>query len=140
MTESKFETWAILEIMGYRKISGKVSESTIAGGNLIRIDIPSGEGDVFRTQYYSPQAIYCITPTDEETARLFAANNQPEPAHQWELKLISPGITRTCRVCGCTDEKPCITEDGSCHWVENDLCSVCARGIDPGYDLDDFTQ
>ena len=29
---------------------------------------------------------------------------------------------RTCRVCGCTDEKAC---PGGCHWVEPDLCSKC---------------
>ncbi len=28
-----------------------------------------------------------------------------------------------CRVCGCTDERACPV---GCHWVEDDLCSVCA--------------
>lgn len=32
---------------------------------------------------------------------------------------------RKCRVCGCTDDKACHTEDGPCHWVEPDLCSAC---------------
>jgi hypothetical protein len=31
--------------------------------------------------------------------------------------------TRTCRVCGCTDERAC---PGGCSWVEEDLCSACA--------------
>jgi len=30
-----------------------------------------------------------------------------------------------CRVCGCTFEHACETEDGPCHWVEEDLCSAC---------------
>ncbi|HEY2249640.1 MAG TPA: hypothetical protein VGH74_01220 [Planctomycetaceae bacterium] len=34
---------------------------------------------------------------------------------------------RTCRICGCTDANACL--DGgtgpACHWVEEDLCSVC---------------
>jgi len=30
-----------------------------------------------------------------------------------------------CRVCGCTDEHACETDDGPCHWVEDDLCSAC---------------
>lgn len=31
--------------------------------------------------------------------------------------------TRTCRVCGCTDDRAC---PGGCHWVGQDLCSACA--------------
>jgi ParB family chromosome partitioning protein len=30
-----------------------------------------------------------------------------------------------CRVCGCTDEHACETEDGPCHWAEPNLCSAC---------------
>jgi len=30
--------------------------------------------------------------------------------------------TRTCRVCGCTDDHAC---PGGCYWVELDLCSAC---------------
>lgn len=36
---------------------------------------------------------------------------------------------RTCRVCGCTDNNSseCVKLSGCpCHWVEKDLCSVCA--------------
>lgn len=29
---------------------------------------------------------------------------------------------RTCRVCGCTDDRAC---PGGCYWVEEDLCSAC---------------
>jgi hypothetical protein len=32
-------------------------------------------------------------------------------------------IHRTCRVCGCTDDKAC---EGGCYWVDYDLCSSCA--------------
>jgi hypothetical protein len=33
----------------------------------------------------------------------------------------------TCRLCGCTDEKPCQRAGviPTCSWVEPDLCSVC---------------
>jgi hypothetical protein len=30
-----------------------------------------------------------------------------------------------CRLCGCTDSTPCITEEGPCSWVLDDLCSAC---------------
>jgi len=34
-----------------------------------------------------------------------------------------------CRVCGCTDQHACFdpATEGGCFWVEEDLCSVCAR-------------
>lgn len=45
------------------------------------------------------------------------------------LLLIFIGQTptekkRTCRYCGCTDIKAC---PGGCHWVTDDLCSICAK-------------
>ena len=41
-----------------------------------------------------------------------------------------------CRVCGCTNTDPCVWKgnDGhtrGCIWVEDDLCSLCARGGEP---------
>lgn len=32
-----------------------------------------------------------------------------------------------CRGCGCSDFNACVIDGVPCHWVENDLCSVCAR-------------
>jgi hypothetical protein len=34
---------------------------------------------------------------------------------------------RTCRECGCTDDDAC---EGGCEWVEDDLCSRCAPGLE----------
>jgi hypothetical protein len=34
--------------------------------------------------------------------------------------------TPRCRVCGCTQDRACVSEDGPCWWVEADLCSACA--------------
>ncbi|HUV53024.1 MAG TPA: hypothetical protein VMW64_08125 [Dehalococcoidia bacterium] len=34
-----------------------------------------------------------------------------------------------CRVCGCTNEHACETDEGPCHWVEDDLCSACAAKV-----------
>lgn len=32
-----------------------------------------------------------------------------------------------CRVCGCTWNNACMTEQGPCWWVEDDLCSACVN-------------
>ena len=37
---------------------------------------------------------------------------------------------RACHVCGCTERNACedpLSFGDPCHWVEPDLCSVCAR-------------
>lgn len=86
-TEGKatFEGWAIVELMGHRKLAGRVSEATLAGGAFLRLDVPSTPP---ATQFYAPGAVYCITPTTEEIARGFCARNAPEPITRWELPQL----------------------------------------------------
>ena len=79
-----FEGFAILELMGHRRLAGYVSEQEIAGQGMIRIDVP-GEDGTEATQLYSPSALYCLTPTTEEVARAFAMRHQPRPVQRWEL-------------------------------------------------------
>lgn len=86
--ENKFDEWAILELMGHRKLAGKVTEAAIGGGSFVRIDMPMNDGSM-STQFYSPGSIYCITPTTEEIARAMAKGYQPEPVNRWELKQLS---------------------------------------------------
>ena len=92
MSESPFEGWAVLELMGHRKLAGYVSEQEIAGASFIRIDVPAtnGEGNV-ATQFYSAGAVYCLTPTTEQIARGLAAHAQPEPVTRWELPPAAAG-------------------------------------------------
>jgi hypothetical protein len=86
--EDKFDMWSILELMGHRRLAGKVCDAVIGGGAFLRIDIP-GEDDKWTTQYYSPGAVYCITPTTEEIARTVAKQSQPEPVHRWEIPQLA---------------------------------------------------
>jgi hypothetical protein len=124
--QNRFDEWAVLELMGHRRLAGRVTDAVIGGGAFLRIDIPGKKGRV-TTQYYSPGSVYCITPTTEAIARGVAEQNEPEPVHRWELpQLAAPAAVRKCRVCGCTEDHACLTADGPCHWVEDDLCSVCA--------------
>lgn len=40
-------------------------------------------------------------------------------------------MPQTCRECGCTDNRACLSEEfGPCWWVEVDLCSHCEMGIE----------
>lgn len=83
----QFESWCILELLGHRRVAGHVSEAEIGGGSFIRIDMPMRDGSN-STQFYSPGAVYCITPTTEKIARKMSLAYQPEPVSQWEFKQL----------------------------------------------------
>lgn len=95
--QAVFEGWVILEVMGHRRLAGRVTEVQIAGAGFLRLDVPgnvhtepSGE-QVEReggTQYYPPSSVYCITPVTEEAARQFAARSWQQPA---KLVGLPPG-------------------------------------------------
>lgn len=65
--ESEYEGWAILELLGHRRLAGKIRECTIAGQAMVAIVIPRKERAPV-TQYYSGHAVYGITPCTEESA------------------------------------------------------------------------
>jgi hypothetical protein len=92
--EPKFDQWAILELMGHRRLAGRVTDAVIGGGAFLRIDIPTKKGELI-TQFYSPQAVYCISPTTEELARAVAYQSEPEPVHRWELPELNVGVAGT---------------------------------------------
>lgn len=79
-----YEGWAIVELMGHRRLAGKVSEATQFGVAMLRLDVPTREGG-WCSQFYGGSSIYCLTPTTEEIARATALRTQPEPLHRWEL-------------------------------------------------------
>jgi hypothetical protein len=68
--KESFDAWAIVELMGHRKLAGRVSEQVIAGCPLLRIDVPGtekGQLHIYARQYYS------LTPTTEAICRAYAA-------------------------------------------------------------------
>lgn len=88
--DGKYEGWVILELMGHRRLAGYLSEQEIAGRAFLRIDIP---GEAPATQFYGAEAVYCITPTTEETARDAERLNRVAPIQRWELPPAKP-VTR----------------------------------------------
>lgn len=80
----KFQTWAIVEVIGHKVFAGLLSEAQIAGQGFIRVDVPeTGPHQPGFTKYIGPNSIYCITPTDEDTARVMA------------IRLTTPAIPAT---------------------------------------------
>lgn len=85
-TDIAFDEWVILELMGHRRLAGRLREQEIAGEGFLRLDIfPGPVDEPAATQYYRPGAVYCITPTTEQMARLVALGADPGPVKRWEL-------------------------------------------------------
>jgi len=70
--ERGFEGWAIVELFGHSMIAGMASEQSIAGSNMLRVDVPEVDGSPAFTKFFGSGAIYAITPTTEENARIAA--------------------------------------------------------------------
>ncbi len=72
-------------------------------------------------------------PLENDIRRQTAAMNEGEAAQAAaekpdaieEIAALDGLPGRKCRICGCTEGKACITDDGPCFWIEPDLCSAC---------------
>jgi len=70
--------WVLLELMGHRQRIGKAREEEIAGGIMLRIDVPT-EGEEYATEYYGSSSIYALRPVTEQVARDHYAARDPRP-------------------------------------------------------------
>jgi hypothetical protein len=87
MQDEKFETWAIVEIFGHQIIAGKVSEQVIGGQGMLRIDVPQTSDRESFTKFYGMDAVYCITPVEEQTAIAAAQQFSSRPYDVLRLRL-----------------------------------------------------
>lgn len=86
MTEqTKFETWAIVEIFGHQKYSGWLTTQEIGGSSLIRLDVPACDEHPAFTKLWGNGAIYSITPVAEDVARAYARSLRQAPVSAYEL-------------------------------------------------------
>lgn len=80
-----FSSWAIVELMGHRRVVGKAEEVEIAGGKLLRVDVPEVDGKQAYSQFYGAGSIYCLSPVTEEVAMQFLTRGRSEPWFAWEM-------------------------------------------------------
>lgn len=81
--EQKLETWAIVELMGHNTIAGYISEQTIAGSAMLRVDVPATASSQPFTKFFGGSAIYGITPTTQEIAERAAQKLEVRPVNTW---------------------------------------------------------
>lgn len=83
-----FEEFALVELFGHNRIAGKVTEAEIGGGKFIRVDVPELDGIQPVTRFYSPGAIYGITPMTEDTCLKLAKQLKVAPMTKWDARAL----------------------------------------------------
>lgn len=78
-----FEGWAIVDLFGHSRIAGLCSEQPLAGTNMLRVDVPAINGKPAFTRFFGGGAIYSITPTDEQTAKIALGHIDVRPVERW---------------------------------------------------------
>lgn len=86
MTQEQFKSWAMVELFGHARIAGEVSEQTIAGGAMVRIDVPETETSPGFTRIVNVAAIYAINPMSEEMVRSIAGQLNVKPIQPWDIR------------------------------------------------------
>lgn len=79
MSDQKFESWAVVEVMGHNRYAGFLTEQAVGGCNFVRVDVPAcGDRQAF-TKLLGQGSIFAITPCDEATARAAAESFRSKP-------------------------------------------------------------
>ena len=85
-----FKQWAIVELFGHARIAGLLTEQTIGGSSIVRVDVPEfvSEGQTFPsvTRLLGQASIYGITFVDEATATIAAREIRYQPVSVWSLR------------------------------------------------------
>lgn len=83
--------WCIIEIFGHRKLGAQCREVPMAGGVMLRCDIPGSDGVEPFTQFYGASALFCVSPCSEVAARAVAARYTQPPIQRYELPAPRAG-------------------------------------------------
>jgi hypothetical protein len=84
------EQFAVVEMMGHRKIAGAIKQSELAPGALIRVDVFGSTGEIERTEHVGSSAIYDITICSEQTAKAAAIAHNPQPSFAYDILRERP--------------------------------------------------
>jgi len=100
--QSKFEGWAIVEVMGHNAFQGFVTTESFGGTVLFRVDVPeipqqtteagTREAVPAFTKLIGAGSIYCITPCTEDTAKAARLSSVYRPLIPLDVvKALPPG-------------------------------------------------
>lgn len=81
--------WAIVELMGHKVVAGRVRQDTALGPALMRVDVPATSAFPAFTQFFSDNAIYCVTVVSEDVARSAAESYKANPVSVYAPDLVT---------------------------------------------------
>lgn len=65
---SKFEHWCVVELSDHQQIAGRVTAEAIGSATFIRVFVPATSTQPTFARFFSPAAIYAITPVEQKVA------------------------------------------------------------------------
>ena len=84
-TQQKFENWCLVELFGHQQIAGWVTEATIGGCALVRVDVPAINDRPAFTKFFGNGAIHSMTPVGEKEVFAALKNIMPRPVSVYLL-------------------------------------------------------
>jgi hypothetical protein len=94
MASEAFEGWAIVELMGRRRIAGYVTaDAPLLQATRLQVDIYDGDAPRPAAAQFTSYPVYCLTPCTEALARHLGrqALKTEMPVAQWQLpRAIEP--------------------------------------------------
>lgn len=95
--------YAIVEIMGRRQRAGAISDATVGGATMLRVEHPTRtdhNGEPL-AEYYSPQALFAVRPCSREQAEAVNQWAWPEPSTRPALPAAAEdAMEEACGNCG----------------------------------------
>mgnify|MGYP000895465297 FL=1 len=89
MQTEKIELFAIVELFGHQKISGKVTEQAFGSSTFVRIDVPETKFQPAFSRLVNPAAVYAINPVTEDVMKIMAENIQQKPIESWDIRKMN---------------------------------------------------
>lgn len=87
--------WALVEVMGHRQHAGRVSEETLAGVKLLRVEALRLDGGVDRYSY-APAAIFSLRDVTEAEARRSVVGKDNRACQAFTSSPVLPGACEHC--------------------------------------------
>jgi len=140
--------WAVLELLGHRRLVGRVSEVELFGRRMGKIEVPRADG-TFDVQHFGGASVYALTETTEAKVRA-ELERQRADAARWAAPALPPAhrgypeaATRaTCSQADCAMLAEPDCDAGRCAACCDQRCDThCERSVtgapDAGLDDDD---
>lgn len=85
----EIQQWGIVELMGHKVVAGLIQKSELLGKPMLRVDVPATSAFSEFTQFYGEAAIYCVTFTSQDVARLTAEQCKVNPVSVYVPELVT---------------------------------------------------